>query len=190
MSAYDVKEGKMQMKFLKLTTQQPRTVADFKKERFWSTGKGNTSYWLDWVAQAYKGDDLIHLDRESHPNSPVTKFPKYHINFIPIGEGLFIGKRHQNQVLRGLNHWVGTRSQRCKGHRNTNKEEEWRHSCFEGATKYSTITSSINNRNLGNTKMTRRAYGIGPKAKWIVERNREGVRHIDSVQTKWLGHYF
>ena len=34
MSSYDVKEGKMQMTFFKRTTQQPRTVADFKKIDF------------------------------------------------------------------------------------------------------------------------------------------------------------
>lgn len=34
MSAYDVKQGKMQMTFMKPTTQQPRSVADFQKIDF------------------------------------------------------------------------------------------------------------------------------------------------------------
>ena len=34
MSAYDVKEGKNQMTFMKPTTQQPRTAVDFKKIHF------------------------------------------------------------------------------------------------------------------------------------------------------------
>jgi len=34
MSAYDVKEGKMQMTFMKPTTQQPRTTTKFKKIDF------------------------------------------------------------------------------------------------------------------------------------------------------------
>jgi len=34
MSAYDVKEGKMQMTFVKPTTQQPRTASNFKKIDF------------------------------------------------------------------------------------------------------------------------------------------------------------
>lgn len=34
MSAYDVKEGKMQMTIVKLTTQQPRIATDFKKIDF------------------------------------------------------------------------------------------------------------------------------------------------------------
>lgn len=34
MSAYDVKEGKMQMTFMKPTTQQPRTTTEFKRVDF------------------------------------------------------------------------------------------------------------------------------------------------------------
>ena len=34
MSAYDVKEGKMQMTFMKPVTQQPRTTMDFKNIDF------------------------------------------------------------------------------------------------------------------------------------------------------------
>ena len=34
MSAFDVKEGKMQMNFIKPTTQQPRTTSYFKKVDF------------------------------------------------------------------------------------------------------------------------------------------------------------
>ena len=34
MSAYDVKEGKIQMNFIKPTTQQPRAASDFKKVDF------------------------------------------------------------------------------------------------------------------------------------------------------------
>ena len=34
MSAYDVKEGKMKMTFMKPTTQQPRSVANFQKIDF------------------------------------------------------------------------------------------------------------------------------------------------------------
>lgn len=34
MSSFDIKEGKMQMSFIKPTIQQPRTLADFKKIDF------------------------------------------------------------------------------------------------------------------------------------------------------------
>ena len=34
MSAFDVKEGKMQMTFMKRTTQQPRSIADYLKTNF------------------------------------------------------------------------------------------------------------------------------------------------------------
>jgi len=34
MSAFDIKEGKMQMSFMKPIVQQPRTSADFKKIDF------------------------------------------------------------------------------------------------------------------------------------------------------------
>ena len=34
MSAFDVKEGKMQMTFMKPTTQQPRSIADYLKTKF------------------------------------------------------------------------------------------------------------------------------------------------------------
>jgi len=33
-SAFDIKEGKMKMTFIKPTTQQPRTTLDFKKLDF------------------------------------------------------------------------------------------------------------------------------------------------------------
>ena len=34
MSTFDIKEGKMQMSFLKPTTQQPRSMADYLKTNF------------------------------------------------------------------------------------------------------------------------------------------------------------
>ena len=34
MSAFDIKEGKLQMSFIKPTAQQPRTSADYKKIDF------------------------------------------------------------------------------------------------------------------------------------------------------------
>ena len=34
MATFDVKEGKMQMTFIKPTTQQPRTITDFKRVDF------------------------------------------------------------------------------------------------------------------------------------------------------------